>query len=273
MAKGNDGNLLQHAIEAELAVRLYDRGRRAGLHVVFTHGMGPYEAFERRGKNPSAFKKLDHWLAVARDVTREKDQPAVTGAYRLTEAGSRHYPNSGEILAALLGRSNLSGQICEADRAKCGTLERAWQGSRVTILPGSWRGHLGSLCCPSNLSVPWLFSMDPMTWVDGPFEDDDKLRASDLNALAPVLGSYGDSGHPGAVAIFCYSLRPKGQCSFRKGIRGALAAMPSTVPLAYFETVARGGNKHIGAVFCSDRDMLQQVSDAWDAVRCRPLGH
>ena len=33
MAKANDGNLLQHAIEAELAVRLYDRGRRAGLHV------------------------------------------------------------------------------------------------------------------------------------------------------------------------------------------------------------------------------------------------
>src|SRR5262245_1770847 len=134
MAKGNDGNLLQHAIEAELAVRLYDRGRRAGLHAVFTHGMGPYEAFERRGKSPSAFKKLDHWLAMARDVTRKKDQPAVAGAYRLTQAGSRHYPNSGEILAALLGRSNLSGQICEADRTKCGALERVWQGSRVTIL-------------------------------------------------------------------------------------------------------------------------------------------
>jgi hypothetical protein len=126
--------------------------------------MGPYEAFEHRRKNPGAFKKLDAWLAVARDVTREKDQPAATGAYRLTQAGSHHYPNSGEILAALLGRSNLSGQICEPDRAKCGALERAWQGSRVTILAGSWRGHLGSLCCPSNLSVPWLFSMDSGAW-------------------------------------------------------------------------------------------------------------
>ena len=38
MAKGNDGNLLQHAVESELGFRLFDRGGRKGLYVILTHG-------------------------------------------------------------------------------------------------------------------------------------------------------------------------------------------------------------------------------------------
>jgi len=52
MAKGNNGNLLQHAVEAELAVRL-SRDAKTPLQVLFTHAMAPFEHFEPRGELPA----------------------------------------------------------------------------------------------------------------------------------------------------------------------------------------------------------------------------
>ena len=46
MAKGNDGNYLQHCIEVELASRLLDESAGKGLQVALTHGMAPFEQFE-----------------------------------------------------------------------------------------------------------------------------------------------------------------------------------------------------------------------------------
>ena len=62
MAKGNDGHLLQHAVEAELAFTLFDRGGGNGLYLVLTHGMRPFEPFEEPRGGPH--KLLDDKLAL-----------------------------------------------------------------------------------------------------------------------------------------------------------------------------------------------------------------
>ena len=46
MAKGNDGNYLQHCIEVEAAVRLAQADPSGRLHVALTHGMAPFEKLE-----------------------------------------------------------------------------------------------------------------------------------------------------------------------------------------------------------------------------------
>ncbi len=53
MAKGNDGNYLQHSIEVEIAHLLVAISSSGGLHASLTHGMAPFEscdeAAETRG--------------------------------------------------------------------------------------------------------------------------------------------------------------------------------------------------------------------------------
>jgi len=53
MAKGNDGNYLQHCIEVEAAVRLAEMDAAGRLHIALTHGMRPFEPFERYIKGTS----------------------------------------------------------------------------------------------------------------------------------------------------------------------------------------------------------------------------
>ena len=88
MVKGNDGNLLQHTIEAETASWLTTDAKK--LHVVITHGMAPFEEFEPR-KNPSYIKLLDDWLEKSQDPDATA-QPKILNAYRSTNATPTHYP-------------------------------------------------------------------------------------------------------------------------------------------------------------------------------------
>ena len=46
MAKGNDGNYLQHCVEVEAAVRLAWASADGRLHVALTHGMAPFEQID-----------------------------------------------------------------------------------------------------------------------------------------------------------------------------------------------------------------------------------
>ena len=41
MAKGNDGNYLQHSVEIEVAFRLARKDPDGRLHIALTHGMAP----------------------------------------------------------------------------------------------------------------------------------------------------------------------------------------------------------------------------------------
>ena len=77
MAKGNDGNLLQHWVEADSAARLHRIVKQEPLHIALTHGMAPFERFEPRKPGASGFRRLDAWLATARSARLSEDAPVV----------------------------------------------------------------------------------------------------------------------------------------------------------------------------------------------------
>lgn len=49
MAKGNDGNYLQHSVEVALALHLASLQPEGRLHIALTHGMKPFERCDWEG--------------------------------------------------------------------------------------------------------------------------------------------------------------------------------------------------------------------------------
>ena len=129
MAKGNDGNYLQHCIEVEAAVRLAQMDAKGRLHIALTHGMAPFESFDmlfdNRKPSGTRYKLIKNKLSASKK-TPQGDDPAVVKAYRKTMASESCYPNSAELLKAMLGMENLSGGITEIDRKKHDTLSSVW---------------------------------------------------------------------------------------------------------------------------------------------------
>jgi hypothetical protein len=64
VAKGNDGNYLQHSVEVAVALHLSKLSTQGSLHIALTHGMAP---FEPCGKLPNgqARRKLTEALQAA----------------------------------------------------------------------------------------------------------------------------------------------------------------------------------------------------------------
>ena len=161
MAKGNDGNYLQHSVEVEAALRLAKIGADGRLHIAMTHGMAPFEPLQA-GKG-QVRGRLDAALGASREPPRPGES-AIVAAYRKTCAAKDRYPNSAELLRSVVGADKLSGGITEVDREKCAGLAKAWADSCIVPSCSSWRYQVdpgGVLACPNDLQVPWLFSMDP----------------------------------------------------------------------------------------------------------------
>ena len=207
MAKGNDGNYLQHCIEVEAAVRLAEMDTAGRLHIALTHGMRPFEPFDKRGTG-TRHELLLRRLADADNKPQAKE-PAVVKAYRETRASDTHYPNSAELLRAVIGAENLSGGITEICGKKHICLSEVWINTNVKTACASWREEIlpnGILACPEDLQTPWLFSMDPMTYSE---RGDKNLNGSDIDILPLALSRYFGSGYPGVVALFVYGVGTK----------------------------------------------------------------
>ena len=207
MAKGNDGNYLQHCIEVEAAVRLAQMETKGRLHIALTHGMEPFERFEKYNSYQQS-ELLQNALDTSKSPP-QSDEPVIVTAYRKTNASKKRYPNSAELLRVVVGEDKLSGGITEVDCKKHKKLVDAWYGSSVIPIWASWREQVGSggiLACPSDLQRPWLFSMDPMTFSENGREDDNKLNRCDLDSLSDVLSQYVGSGQPGVAALFVYGV-------------------------------------------------------------------
>src|ERR1700688_4911635 len=112
MAKGNDGNLLQHSVECALAWELYGDGMH-GLHLVCTHAMSISEPFDEPRHSPHAI--IDAALALAEHPVQTEP---VLHAYHALGASAQGYPNSSELIAARLGDRKLSGCLVEVDQDK-----------------------------------------------------------------------------------------------------------------------------------------------------------
>lgn len=260
MAKGNDGNLLQHGIEAELFRRVYEAGGRRGLHVIFTHGMAPFESCDRTVTGQH--KGLDLCLDIANGWELPSQPPWVLRAYRECRAAKTSYPNSGEIAAALIGRPNLTGIISEVNPAKYGRLYFTWAGTEVQVLHRSWRASLSEFAPPPS-APPWVVSMDPMTYTTTEPADDDKLRPDDLARVSELLRPYINGGSPGAAAIFCFGMADGIRDHFARDVERVILTNHLSVKGSIYSVLDRGGNWHLGLVLSPSSVLLDQVDEAW----------
>ena len=215
MAKGNNGNLLQHTLEAEIACCLYSIESR-GLHVVLTHGWRRLKHLMHVAQDHRR-SSFERWLTIASGTGGLDGMPAVAKAYRTCGASPSHYPNSIEVIASLV--PSISGVITEIDGEKYEQLAARWKGTGVTVLNQSWRCQNAVIADPpQDLRNPWIISLDPMIFSDGETADDDMLRPGDLDLLAQKWHHFVSTGRPGAIAAFCYSMQPHQAAAFREAM-------------------------------------------------------
>lgn len=269
MARGNDGNLMQHAIEAKLIVEL---GADCGLHLITTHSMAPFEPLNPRAEeNARQRARFDYWWALALDE-QQVGEPCVLGAYRATRRWIPDmYPNTAEIAAELLGRDRLQGKLIEVLPEKCRQLTEAWAGTDVTTLEGSWRARIGD-ALPEDLDRPWVLSLDPMTYVAEHERDDNQFHPNDFAPLTRAMESLCATKQPGAMALFCYSMMPNVQNAFRDAAADALADLEDRELLHLrFADVAFGGMAHVAAIAATNENVTDQACGSWIALKERPL--
>jgi hypothetical protein len=227
--------------------------------------MEPFEPFEPRS---SGFRRLEKWLATARNIQPTEVTPNVVRAYRTCNASNVHYPNSAEILSAVVGRELLRGTITERDKKKFQALSAKWENRPVQVLQGSWRTHLEQLGCPQGLAYPWIFSMDPMTFVSDPDvgepPDDAKLRPSDLELLQPVLQSYFASQQPGAAAIFCYSLQRMSRANAYGSFKCSMACIAARLRCYHDFCEVPLSNRHVGAILSMNDNLIHKTVAEWN---------
>jgi hypothetical protein len=122
MAKGNDGNLLQHGIELAAVSAIASKP----LWLTCTHSMAPRESCPE----PNRDRRLRHWLNT------QFGTPSVAAAYRLTNATLDSYPNTSELIAATFGDENIRGDLFEVCEDKT-----------ATYTPAGRKVNLGCMAC------------------------------------------------------------------------------------------------------------------------------
>ena len=260
MAKGNDGNYLQHCVEVEAAGRLTQVDAQGSVHIALAHGMEPCESFEALKWGQSG-KLIQNALEEA-GGQRRLDERSIVTAYRETKASAEKYPNSAKLLRTVVGVEKLSGGITEIEPAKHAKLARAWSGTAIKTACSSWRREIeagGILSRPDELRTPWLFTMDPMTYSEeSDSEDSDKLHKRDMGFLSNTLIRYIGSGKPGIAAFFVYGVRPCTQPKFWK-FMDELAECVGAESQSYWLT-HQGGNKNLAGLLFSDTEILNGFS-------------
>lgn len=254
MAKGNDGNLLQHGIELAAVSAIASKP----LWLTCTHSMAPRESCA----DPRRDRRLRHWL------DSQLDAPSVAAAYRLTKANLDSYPNTSELVAAILGDENIRGDLFEVCEDKIRQLRARWSQSNLRVHGLSWRQGLSKIQIPPADSG-WLFTMDPMTFVsetDGAI-DDNKLRRSDVDRLINFFHSIPRFGSLWVITIFCFELRkgPGTNCyelflHEMERMRRAMALQMTTFEVSY-------GNPHVAAVFSASGGIIERIAQEWETLR------
>ena len=278
MAKGNDGNYLQHCIEVEAAVRLAQMDAQGRLHIALTHGMAPFESFDvpfdKRKPSGTRHKLIKNKLSASKKP-QQGDDPAVVNAYRKTMASENSYPNSAELFKAMLGMENLSGGITEIDRMKCDSLSSAWLNSGVKTYCSSWREQVhreGILACPKDLQTPLLFTMDPMTYVEEGNMDDNNLHRADIGILSDVLSNFFSTGNPGIAVMFVYKVGVQSNnaqyqfAKFMKDLKENTVDNISDideVAVSFYSLPHIGGNRNLaGLIHSSQIDLSSNLISA-----------
>jgi hypothetical protein len=91
--------------------------------------------------------------------------------------------------------------------------------------------------------------MDPMTYSDSGFADDNKVYRHDRERISRTLATLAASKAPGVALIFVYAVRPEVRPSFwdfAKGISSDTGMSLSTCGLTH-----QGGNRNLAAIYCA----------------------
>ncbi len=256
MAKGNDGNFLQHAVEAELADLLAPAGP---LRLVCTHAMAPFEPFAPR-RGASCHHRLDRWLAHARGGRAARPgAAALARAYARCGASARRYPNTLEVVSAAVGGGRLSGVLVERDPDVWSRLAARVAGERVEAVNASWRQVLraGRLGPRAGAWRSWLMTMDPYQYRGGPRRDDGFFYREDLRDLTPICREYGSRAGPGALCLLSYSMERANREAFVADVLDRLA--PTLPRVMVVTTPAATGRAHLAAVLSAHRGVLDAL--------------
>jgi len=261
VARTNDGNLLQHFVECQSSEVL--AASAPDLHLVCTHAMAPFEP----GEHAVADDANRALVAVLQSASDPSAVPLRT-AYARTRASLDSYPNTAELIVALRGAEHVSGILCEKDEIHASVLANRWATSQLAVRVGNWRTALADgRLDPPEQDRPWLFSMDPYTWLRdhevnranrGP-----RLCRADLELLRRLIGRYASRAAPGALTIPVYGLDEGHAGDFRR----------STIRLAdrlglertFLGLPAPAGERHVVALLSPTAGLPAQVAEAWAA--------
>lgn len=214
--------------------------------------MAPYEPCERVPKGQTR-RLLEDALAAAQNP-RIEGESVLVDAYRRTDASRARYPNTGELLAAMVGRDCLIGAITEVNAEKHANLMDVWQNSLVKPVNASWRKAIAEGgAFRHSPKHPWVFSMDPMTYCEDGYNDDDKLYRADRELVRNLLLQYLSSDLPGIAMLFVYAVRPNDRPLFW-AFADDLADDTGMMMNAFWLT-HQGGNRNLAAVLSSGLEL------------------
>lgn len=275
MAKGNDGNLLQHAVECEIVRNLQNQMGDKSFELIVTHGMAPFDRVTDTGR--PATRLFRDWLDVGTGRDRrfrefaERNLPAVVVAYRRCLTTYLHYPNTGELVAAIVGRDRIVGDISEFDRAIADVVAATWQETSVCVHHGDWREHTGAISDRRPVG-PWLMTMDPMTFdLRGGHAD---FLHQDFALIDTCVRNRLDSEYPGCFCLFCYSMSLEREQIFRAQA-GDFANRLNRCS-AFLRAKAANGRDHqlrhhVGMLISNDTNLLSAVESVWERVVAGPV--
>jgi hypothetical protein len=280
VAKGNNGNLLQHFVECEMASELTQQMLTKRLHVIFTHGMAPYEKCEPLPPGePGELRDLLKALGGIDEGAIEALGFPVLLAYKRLGATEDHFPNSAEVVASVLAdRAAIAGEICENDATRAAGLTDAWGMSSMNIRQGSWRDAVKYLVAPAKTDTPWLFAMDPYAFKQREFleiEDDGYLDQHDLLTLKPIVTGHFNTGARGIASVLSYHMLPAEALAFESALIDFCHMLDEGVHFevsnCFIPTPSREGAEHVAALIAEDSDLIERVRTRWkgclEAVR------
>lgn len=266
MAYGNDGNLLQHAIEAYLASELNSGG---DLYLLCTHAMAPFESLVARDKiELNRRQRFDWWWERALLRATGRDELPFLAAYRRCRQHQPDlYPNTAQILSELVGKHALGGHLCEVVKDHYDVLVEWCSGTDLVPHNKSWRDVLLKGTAPGLAGMPWLFTMDPFTFSTKDVDDGD-LHPNDAELLAPPLRSLLQSPNNGAFTAFCYSMEPQVAESFRQWIISLARATGGDDAQHAFAEVLRGAGPktHVCGMISRDAGLLERAVMHWESI-------
>ena len=110
--------------------------------------------------------------------------------------------------------------------------------------------------------------MDPMTYQrERGDKDDANLYPEDIHDLEPIFQRYVSSGQPGAISIFCYTLKQLESFdqyqSFIDDMTSLAGRLPNTV---YGFCGVQRGNRDLGAIIATDQTILDAATTAWKTL-------